>query len=251
MAAPIALEPDKVLATVEALRHRIEERFPGSGLAGIAVQLSQSAAGAVARADAIRRPQLKFRVVSALVLAAMGWLLWYAATHARPPPGSFDALELIGGIEATLSALALLGVTVLFVMTLESRSKRSRALEALHELRVLAHVIDMHQLTKDPERLQQDFEPTESSPAVALTPFQLGRYLNYCGDLLALVGKVAAYYLGSVQDAVVLSAVNEIEELTNGLSRKIWQKLMLLDQIFKDGAAATSGGAARPEPSPK
>jgi hypothetical protein len=251
MAAPIALEPDKVLATVDALRRRIEERFPGSGLSGIAMQLSQSAAGAVERAGSIRRPLLKVRVVSALVLAAMGWLLWFAATHARPPPGTFEALELIQGVEATLSALALLGVTVLFVMTLESRSKRRRALEALHELRVLAHVIDMHQLTKDPERLQQDFEPTESSPAVALTPFLLGRYLNYCGDLLALVGKVAAYYLGSVQDEVVLSAVNEIEELTNGLSRKIWQKLMLLDQISHGALVERPGAAARPQPSPK
>jgi len=112
-------------------------------------------------------------------------------------------------------------------------------------------VIDMHQLAKDPERLQQDFEPTESSPEVALTPFLLGRYLNYCGDLLALVGKVAAYYLASVQDAVVLSAVNEIEELTNGLSRKIWQKLMLLDQISRGGTTAPTVAAARPQPSPK
>ena len=32
-------------------------------------------------------------------------------------------------------------------------------------------------------------------------------------------------------DGVVLAAVNDIEELTNGLSRKIWQKLTLLDQM--------------------
>jgi len=251
MTAPITLEPDKVLATVEALRHRIEERFPGSGLAGIAGHLARSAAGAVTRAEAIRRPLLKVRVASVLLLAAMAALLVFAATHARPPPGTFEALDLIQGVEATLSALALLGVTVLFVMTLESRSKRRRALEALHELRVLAHVIDMHQLTKDPERLQQDFEPTASSPEVALTPFLLGRYLNYCGDLLALVGKVAAYYLGNVQDEVVLAAVNEIEDLANGLSRKIWQKLMLLDQMIHGAGPQPPAVAPRPPPSPK
>ena len=32
-----------------------------------------------------------------------------------------------------------------------------------------------------------------------------------------------------MDDAVVLQAVNEVEDLTNGLSRKIWQKITLLD----------------------
>jgi hypothetical protein len=36
-------------------------------------------------------------------------------------------------------------------MTIETRVKRRRALRAIHELRSIAHVIDMHQLTKDPE----------------------------------------------------------------------------------------------------
>lgn len=232
MPAPLELAPDKILATVQQLQRRIEERFPDSGLAGIAAQLYDVTAASVARAERIRRPLLRLRAVSLLLLGAMGWLLWFAGTHARPPPGTFEALDLVQAIEATLSAVALLGVTVLFVMTLETRSKRRKALDALHELRVLAHVIDMHQLAKDPERLQEGFAPTDSSPELPLTPFLLGRYLNYCGDLLALVGKVAAYYLASFQDEVVLSAVNEIEDLTNGLSRKIWQKLMLLDQIF-------------------
>ena len=39
------------------------------------------------------------------------------------------------------------------------------ALKALHELRSLIHVIDMHQLTKDPERLLSEHSRTDSSPA--------------------------------------------------------------------------------------
>lgn len=31
-----------------------------------------------------------------------------------------------------------------------------------------------------------------------------------------------------LDDAVALAAVNEVESLTTGLSRKIWQKLMIL-----------------------
>jgi hypothetical protein len=59
----------------------------------------------------------------------------------------------------------------------------------------------------------------------------LNSYLNECSDLLALIGKVAAFYVQGFQDGVVLAAVNDIEELTNGLARKIWQKLTLLDQM--------------------
>ncbi len=246
MPAPIEIAPDKIRTTVQLLQRRIDERFAGSGLAGIAEQLLDVTDRAVARAEEIRKPAVRLRLVSGMLLAAMGWLLWYAVTHARPPPGTFEALDLVQAIEALLSALALLGVTALFVTTLEGRAKRKKALEALHELRVLAHVIDMHQLAKDPERLHDDFAPTESSPAVPLTPFELDRYLNYCGDLLALVGKVAAYYLSSFQDEVVLAAVNEIEDLTNGLSRKVWQKLMLLDQLVPAGKGAPAGSTRQP-----
>jgi hypothetical protein len=33
-----------------------------------------------------------------------------------------------------------------------------------------------------------------------------------------------------VRDPVIIQAVNEIEELTTNLSRKIWQKIMILRQ---------------------
>lgn len=33
---------------------------------------------------------------------------------------------------------------------------------------------------------------------------------------------------------VVLAAVNEIENLTTGLSRKIWQKLMILEKLHNE-----------------
>lgn len=35
-------------------------------------------------------------------------------------------------------------------------------------------------------------------------------------------------------DGVVLSSVNEVEDLTTGLSRKIWQKLMILEQLGRE-----------------
>ncbi len=69
---------------------------------------------------------------------------------------------------------------------------------------------------------------TERQP---LSPFQVGRYLDYCSELLSLIGKIAVVYVQDFQDPVVLTAVDEIEHLTTALSRKIWQKIMILDQV--------------------
>jgi len=47
-------------------------------------------------------------------------------------------------------------------------------------------------------------------------------------EALSLTGKVAALYIQRFDDPVALQAVNEVEGLTTGLSRKVWQKLMIL-----------------------
>jgi hypothetical protein len=44
---------------------------------------------------------------------------------------------------------------------------------------------------------------------------------------------------------VVLAAVNEVEDLTTGLSRKIWQKLMIL-YAPEPGLQVGDGSAAAP-----
>jgi hypothetical protein len=119
----------------------------------------------------------------------------------------------------------LIGAAIFFVVTFETRLKRARALQALNELRSIAHVIDMHQLTKDPVIHGVEQIATESSPVRNLTDFQLARYLDYCSEMLALTGKVAALYAQGSSDGAVISAVNEVEVLTTGLSVKIWNKI--------------------------
>jgi hypothetical protein len=65
--------------------------------------------------------------------------------------------------------------------------------------------------------------------------FELQRYLDYCSEATAIISKVAALYAQSLEDDVVIRAVNEIEVLCTGLSRKIWQKLIILDNSAKHG----------------
>jgi hypothetical protein len=130
-----------------------------------------------------------------------------------------------------VNLLLLFGAAAWFLISLEARVKRERVLAALHELRSLAHVVDMHQLTKDPTLLLSPEARTASSPQRAMNEFQLTRYLDYCAEMLALLGKLAALYAERGRDGVVIDAVNDIENLCANLGRKIWQKIMIISQL--------------------
>jgi hypothetical protein len=127
-----------------------------------------------------------------------------------------------------VSVLIVIGVAALYLTSLESRWRRDQALKALHEFRSIVHVIDMHQLTKDPSAFGAP--RTSSSPDRSMTVPQLLRYLGYCSELLSLAGKVAALYADKLRDPVVIDAVGDIERLTTDLSQKIWQKIELFQQ---------------------
>jgi hypothetical protein len=104
----------------------------------------------------------------------------------------------------------------------------------------LVHVIDRHQLTKDPSMVMGEEKTTASSPARPMTPFELGRYLDYCSEMLSLTGKVAALYAQTFPDPVVVEAANDIEMLATGLSGKIWQKITILQGAI-EGAEGAAG----------
>ena len=67
------------------------------------------------------------------------------------------------------------------------------------------------------------------------------------------VSRAAAIYVQEFPDFVALDAVNEITSLTNGLSRNIWQKIMLLDRLESVRATGNDRtqdkGDASPSPS--
>ncbi len=132
-----------------------------------------------------------------------------------------EAAELVG--------LVFVGLAVVFLLGLERRLQRRRELRAIYELRSIAHIVDMHQLTKDPDRLRKGLPDTASSPDRSLGPVELARYLDYCSELLSLTGKITAIYGEGIDDPVVLGAVQQVEGLATGLSSKIWQKIMILD----------------------
>lgn len=246
------LDADKIVQTVLRLQQRITERFPGSGLSQVAAELHQIANEAVVRSAQFRRPNFFLRIVTALVVGAVAVLLGGKIQHLQKTAEFDELVNFMQFFEASLGSIVFLGAAILFLVTLEVRLKRRRALQALYELRALAHIVDMHQLTKDPERLVRG-PKTASSPQRTMTPFLLFRYLDYCTELLAMISKIAALYVQNFPDEAALAAVDQVEDLTNGLSRKIWQKIMILNRGSElDGdAAVTELLPEKPQPAPE
>ncbi|MFZ2103664.1 MAG: hypothetical protein WAU86_24195 [Oricola sp.] len=224
------LDKDRIEATAARLEQRIAERFPDSSLRKVAHEMTALSRDVGTQAAELVKPILWLRLVtiSAVIAAAAVFVLvGTIISFDRISTGAFDFVQ---GFEAFINTLVFAAAGLYTLVTLEERFKRRRALDGLHALRSVIHIIDMHQLTKDPAVLQQGFTPTQSSPERALTLPQLTRYLDYCSEMLSISGKLAALYAQSLNDEVVVNAVNDIENLGSNLSRKIWQKIMLIGE---------------------
>ena len=138
--------------------------------------------------------------------------------------------NLLHTSELIFNNLIIVSVSVLFLLNFEQRVLRKRAITVLHELKVIAHVIDMHQLTKDPSLIGEYDKATKYSPTRNYTKFEMERYLDYCAESISLVSKVAALYSQHIKDEAVHKTVNEIELFCTGINRKIWQKIIILNK---------------------
>jgi hypothetical protein len=179
----------------------------------------------VARMEEMRRPDLRVRALAGLVIAgALVLVAWIVhALHVRTDV-SPSWMELVQVGEASIGSAVFIGAAIMFLVTLDRRIKRGRTLAALHELRSVAHIIDLHQIAKDPPVVTQGAD-TASARA------DLVRYLDLCSDMLSLTANLAALFVQDMPDPVVLETVDGIEALTNGLSRKIWQKIMIIERF--------------------
>jgi hypothetical protein len=224
------LDESQIIRTIERLRDRISERFPDASLRKVSTELLALAHETSGCVDYLRKPNWTVRLVAGATVVGMVTLLTTLALSVRLPAGVAGLIDVAQAIEAVVNDVIFFGLAVFFLLTIETRLKRRRALRTLHQLRSLAHIVDMHQLTKDPERLLSPQSNTASSPQRTMSRTELGRYLDYCSELVSLTSKVAALLAQYFDDAVVLAGVNEIEELTTGLSAKIWQKITILNR---------------------
>jgi hypothetical protein len=238
-----SLDAALIVQTCRFTRERIAGRFAGSGLSQVAAELGAVSEAAAAQASWLARPHLPLRALAVTGIAAIFLIIAGVALHVKVQPTFGSIAEFLQGLDAAINEVVFIGVAAFFFLTMETRLKRRRALGAIHELRSIAHIIDLHQLTKDPDCLAETPAAGEGHARLPQNPGELVRYLDHCSDLLALISKIAALYVQNFNDPVTLAAVNEIENLTNGLSRKIWQKIMIIDRVLTPAAASGSAPA--------
>lgn len=234
------LNPDLIIATLAQLQQRIDERFPGAGLGGVCRELVETARESKTRMARISRPNYALRVISWLAMAAGLSMLGWIGAIIEVKRDAENLYGVLQGFDSAFNIVVLMGAGALFLSSLEARWKRGQALEHLHELRSIIHVIDMHQLTKDPSRVSTVGVATPNSPQRPLSPFELSRYLDYCSELLSLSAKVAALYAQGTKDPVVIETASDLGQITTNLSAKIWQKIMLVQQQMVADAPAAS-----------
>lgn len=223
------LDPALILATAERLEQRISDRFPDRGIAQVAREVVALSRTVTLEVQALTPPIWGLRAAVGLVVASgAAVFLWVGSLVPLNQVGR-ETIGSVQGIEAAINTALLAGFGILALVRLEARVKTRRVARGLHGLRSVIHVIDMHQLTKDPVTLSPDFVPTATSPHRDMDAVALSRYLDYCSELLAITGKLAALYAQAVPEEGVASAVNDVEVLGASLSRKIWQKITLID----------------------
>ena len=228
------LDPARIIDTAERLQERVEARFAQAGLCRVSAELVSLSRDLTQSARLLERPIWWLRAVTAAAVIAGATLFIFVGTIL--PFDRFvegGAAQSVQGIEASINTLLLAGFGLLGLLRAEQGIKRKRVFRDLHSLRSLIHVIDMHQLTKDPNVLSAGYRPTAKSPQHITDRFELAAYLDYCSEMLSITGKVAALFAQSVNDEVVIESVNDIEALGSNLSRKIWQKITMIEGAAK------------------
>lgn len=222
------LVPSKIVETIGKLRERIAGRFPDSSLLEVCSHLLGLGQLAEKQAASFGQPLLILRALALLLSIALVVCISLTLYFVKLPDKPIEFGEFLQALEAGANQVVLFGAAIFFLFTIERRWKRNRALKVVNQLRSLAHVIDMHQLTKDPERLVPKELALPTSPKRDMSEFNLSRYLDYSCEMLSLVGKIAVVYVQHFDDPVAIASANEVEDLCTSLSRKIWQKIMLI-----------------------
>ena len=225
------LNPERIIETLDKLKSRIDSSFPGAGLGMVAGELKEVGLCIIRLVGELRRPLWTLRVLTlTAIVTLITFAVWLAILTINVSTSMQDGLmETLQGVESATNEVILLVIGILFFATLENRLKRKKAFESLHRLRSIAHVVDMHQLTKDSNNRLKGAIITSDSSGRTMTTSELTRYLDYCAELLAINSKLAALHVQYFQDKEVLKIVNEVEMLAHELSNKFWQKIMILD----------------------
>ena len=235
------LDGAEVRAVISYLGERIDTYLPRHpGLRAATDELGKVVDGLQERSRSAPRQRAALVLVARTLIVVVAAVSVVAvATAVRDPvarAGKLAAFEWLPVLESLINDLVFAGIAIWFLLSLADRVVRNDLIRRLHRLRSLAHIIDMHQMSKDPAPVlgrSVPAEPAEAADPERVSPRTMSArdyslYLEYCSELLSLTSKAAALCAEESTDALVLDTVSEIENLTTGMSRKIWQKISLL-----------------------
>ncbi|MGW2673734.1 hypothetical protein [Kocuria rhizophila] len=256
------LDSAAVRGSAATLQRRIYTRFPRRSLWEVGGELialvDEVVEGGGISRRRIRSARLLSRLGVLVVLLVFGTAIALAAASIWSNPESLGPVDWLPLLETVVNDLVFAGIAIFFLLAVPQRMERARVLRVLHRLRSLAHVIDMHQLVKVPERLPtarpeaggttspahprgpgtgpaRDGEAAsatndERGGELRMTRSEMTQYLDYCTEMLSLVGKTAALFAEDTTDGDVLDAVEGIETLTSDMARKVWQKIAIIQE---------------------
>ena len=144
------INPTKLIDSVGKMADRVEEQFPSSGLSAVANEVAAVAEGTVARVAEIKKPRIGLRIgVGIMVLLVLsGPLLFsFLLSFSEEVTNLGDFLE---ATDAGLHMLLVLAGGIYFLVGMENRMRRNQALDAIAEFRSLTHLVDLHQINKNP-----------------------------------------------------------------------------------------------------
>ena len=149
------LSTDRIIVTVDRLHRRVGERFANSGLHKVSAELLEVARESRARTLEMTKPILWLRISVAVLVVLIVLSVIGVLSRVQMPAGQINFFNFVTALDAAVNDVVFIAIAIFFLVSIEIRIKRRRALHALHELRAIVHVIDMHQLVKDPAALHE------------------------------------------------------------------------------------------------
>ena len=116
------------------------------------------------------------------------------------------------------TSLILLAGALWFLITIENRIKRRKALMYIEELREFLHVIDVTQLFYTPLVYNPDPAAARTSATFDYT------YFLFCTQMLGVISNLAPLYTRGAANDSILRAASEVEMLANAITVKLLSK---------------------------
>src|SRR5215470_4911665 len=130
-----SLDAARIAETTERLGRRISERFPGSGLSGVAQSLHDEVTNAAETARWLATPQWWIRAVSVGAIGGMVAMLISTLLLIKGGVQLFSSVaDFLQGLDSAVNELILIVAASYFLVGWETRRKRRRAMRALNVL---------------------------------------------------------------------------------------------------------------------